>query len=348
MNHFYLKVSSMSGLLLLASFTASVYSQEQHVLTNTGAVITSMPAAQAVVASMHDDALSERLGAGRLSSVDKGGMWISYFGGVSRNTTDIEIAEHGAFKLHTNGVMVGGDTLIEADNGYWLAGLAVSTARTNLTTRGTSQYSSDIVQTNDGDIKSYGMHGYLNRQYDSGVYVDTSLGIYHISNSAMSRDSVIPLDYSINGFGGAVKVGYQYLNSSGLFAEPYVKLSAMTFESATYDLGEEDDFATIRNNASNSVLGEIGGRLGMKFPIQNAEVSPYFKAALLNEFAGRNKVYLDSTSVNSSINGAAARLGAGVQASLTKNAGAYAQLSYLKGEHREDPLQGTMGINLSW
>ncbi|MFP2428624.1 autotransporter outer membrane beta-barrel domain-containing protein [Enterobacter ludwigii] len=39
-------------------------------------------------------------------------------------------------------------------------------------------------------------------------------------------------------------------------------------------------------------------------------------------------------------------MGAGVQASLTKNAGAYASLSYLKGEHREEPLQGLFGVKV--
>ncbi|MFP2429092.1 autotransporter outer membrane beta-barrel domain-containing protein, partial [Enterobacter ludwigii] len=351
MNHLSLKaLRSTSGLLLLASFTASVYAQqEQAVLNNSGAVIASMSAAQAVVAGMHDDALSERLGAVRLSSADRGGVWISYFGGVSRNTSDTDISnfdiEDAAFRLHTNGVMLGGDTLIGAENGHWLAGLAVSAARSHLTTRGHSHCDCDVLQTNNGDIKSYGMHGYLSRQYDNGVYVDTSLVIYHLSNSATIKHGVnTALDYSVNGFGGAVKVGYHYLNSGGLFAEPYARVSAKTFESAGYEFAEEDDYASVHNEASNSVRGEIGGKLGMKLPVHNAEVSPYLQAAFTNEFAGRNKFHarngegLESVSVKT--DGAAVRMGAGVQASLTKNAGAYASLSYLKGEHREEPLQG--------
>ncbi|MFL4214755.1 autotransporter outer membrane beta-barrel domain-containing protein [Enterobacter mori] len=364
MKNFYLKTfRPISGLLLLASFTTSVYAVN---VTNTGAVVTSMSAAPTVVASLHEDALSERLEAGRLSSADNGGVWISYFGGVSRNTPELDrYAAHGNFNLYSNGVIIGGDTFIDADNGHWLAGLAVSTAKSNLTTRGHKNSDIDIIQKNEGDIKSYSVHGYLSRQYDNGVFIDTSLGFYHLKNSARIRDlgeKDAPVDYSLNGFGGAVKVGYQHLNSSGLFAEPYVKLSAMTFENNDYDIIVNDSIysqaATISNDSLNSVLGEIGGKLGMKFPIQNAEISPYIKVALTNEFAGGNRINVFSVdyetaeashqSVRSKIDGAAARMGAGVQASLTKNAGAYAQLSYLKGEHREEPLQGVMGINLTW
>ncbi len=45
---------------------------------------------------------------------------------------------------------------------------------------------------------------------------------------------------------------------------------------------------------------------------------------------------------------AAFRVGAGVQADITKNMGAYASLDYTKGDDIENPLQGVVGINVTW
>nr|WP_308936591.1 autotransporter outer membrane beta-barrel domain-containing protein [Escherichia marmotae] len=41
-------------------------------------------------------------------------------------------------------------------------------------------------------------------------------------------------------------------------------------------------------------------------------------------------------------------MGAGVQADITKNMGAYAILDYTKGDDIENPLQGVAGINVTW
>ncbi|MGQ7182035.1 autotransporter outer membrane beta-barrel domain-containing protein, partial [Escherichia coli] len=52
--------------------------------------------------------------------------------------------------------------------------------------------------------------------------------------------------------------------------------------------------------------------------------------------------------VNAGIDSAAFRVGAGVQADITKNMGAYASLDYTKGDDIENPLQGVVGINVTW
>ncbi|MFL4214738.1 autotransporter outer membrane beta-barrel domain-containing protein [Enterobacter mori] len=323
----------------------SYYFRKSGHVSSAGGIIQSMSAAPTVVARMHDDTLFDRQGAIRLNSNDKGGVWLSYFGGINRSKT----SDNADFKLHTNGVMLGGDTLIDVDNGYWLAGLAVSGAQTNLTTPGHGEYAILFEsKDNDGEVKSYAMHAYLNRQYDNGIFVDSSLGFYHFSNSAninmlnSADSSHYHLNYSLNGFGGTVKAGYHHLNSNGLFFEPYARVSAMTNESVSYTLSN----STVNNDAFNSLQGEIGGKLGIKLLVQNAEINPYFQAALLNEFASGNKVYLDNESANSSIDNVSVRVGAGVQASFTENIGGYARLSYLKGENTEEPLQGLVGVKV--
>ncbi|WP_224168665.1 autotransporter outer membrane beta-barrel domain-containing protein [Escherichia coli] len=86
-----------------------------------------------------------------------------------------------------------------------------------------------------------------------------------------------------------------------------------------------------------------------KFSLQDSRGgSPYLNLAALNEFSDGNKVRLGDESVNASIDGAAFRVGAGVQADITKNMGAYASLDYTKGDDIENPLQGVVGINVTW
>ena len=133
-------------------------------------------------------------------------------------------------------------------------------------------------------------------------------------------------------------------DGNGLFIQPYAKLSALTLEGVDYQLNGVD----VHSDSYNSVLGEAGTRVGYDFAVGNATVKPYLNLAALNEFSDGNKVRLGDESVNASIDGAAFRVGAGVQADITKNMGAYASLDYTKGDDIENPLQGVVGINVTW
>ncbi|MCN2978201.1 autotransporter outer membrane beta-barrel domain-containing protein [Escherichia coli] len=141
-----------------------------------------------------------------------------------------------------------------------------------------------------------------------------------------------------------VKGGYTWKDGNGLFIQPYAKLSALTLEGVDYQLNGVD----VHSDSYNSVQGEAGTRVGYDFAVGNATVKPYLNLAALNEFSDGNKVRLGDESVNASIDGAAFRVGAGVQADITKNMGAYASLDYTKGDDIENPLQGVVGINVTW
>ncbi|NYY75905.1 hypothetical protein DMI70_07180 [Escherichia coli] len=132
-------------------------------------------------------------------------------------------------------------------------------------------------------------------------------------------------------------------DGNGLFIQPYAKLSALTLEGVDYQLNGVD----VHSDSYNSVLGEAGTRVGYDFAVGNATVKPYLNLAALNEFSDGNKVRLGDESVNASIDGAAFRVGAGVQADITKTWGAYASLDYTKGDDIENPLQGVVGINVT-
>ncbi|WP_289628161.1 autotransporter outer membrane beta-barrel domain-containing protein, partial [Escherichia coli] len=120
------------------------------------------------------------------------------------------------------------------------------------------------------------------------------------------------------------KGGYTWTDGNGLFIQPYAKLSALTLEGVDYQLNGVD----VHSDSYNSVLGEAGTRVGYDFAVGNSTVKPYLNLAALNEFSDGNKVRLGDESVNASIDGAAFRVGAGVQADITKNMGAYASLDY--------------------
>lgn len=304
-----------------------------HKASNASSVIQAMAAAPANVANLQADTLSARQDAVRLSENDKGGVWIQYFGGKQKHTT----AGNASYDLDVNGVMLGGDTRFITEDGSWLAGVAMSSAKGDMTT-----------MQSKGDTEGYSFHAYLSRQYNNGIFIDTAAQFGHYSNTAdvrlMNGGGTIKADFNTNGFGAMVKGGYTWKDGNGLFIQPYAKLSALTQEGVDYQLNGVD----VHSDSYNSVLGEGGTRVGYDFAVGNATVKPYLNLAALNEFSDGNKVRLGDESVNASIDGAAFRVGAGVQADITKNMGAYASLDYTKGDDIENPLQGVVSINVTW
>lgn len=304
-----------------------------HKASNASSVIQAMAAAPANVANLQADTLSARQDAVRLSENDEGGVWIQYFGGKQKHTT----AGNASYDLDVNGVMLGGDTRFMTEDGSWLAGVAMSSAKGDMTT-----------MQSKGDTEGYSFHAYLSRQYNNGIFIDTAAQFGHYSNTAdvrlMNGGGTIKADYNTNGFGAMVKGGYTWKDGNGLFIQPYAKLSALTLEGVDYQLNGVD----VHSDSYNSVQGEAGTRVGYDFAVGNATVKPYLNLAALNEFSDGNKVRLGDESVNASIDGAAFRVGAGVQADITKNMGAYASLDYTKGDDIENPLQGVVGINVTW
>ncbi|EPB2542791.1 outer membrane autotransporter HyxB [Escherichia coli] len=304
-----------------------------HKASNASSVIQAMAAAPANVANLQADTLSARQDAVRLSENDEGGVWIQYFGSKQKHTT----AGNASYDLDVNGVMLGGDTRFMTEDGSWLAGVAMSSAKGDMTT-----------MQSKGDTEGYSFHAYLSRQYNNGIFIDTAAQFGHYSNTAdvrlMNGGGTIKADFNTNGFGAMVKGGYTWKDGNGLFIQPYAKLSALTLEGVDYQLNGVD----VHSDSYNSVLGEAGTRVGYDFAVGNATVKPYLNLAALNEFSDGNKVRLGDESVNASIDGAAFRVGAGVQADITKNMGAYASLDYTKGDDIENPLQGVVGINVTW
>ncbi|EMR7860542.1 autotransporter outer membrane beta-barrel domain-containing protein, partial [Escherichia coli] len=130
-----------------------------HKASNASSVIQAMAAAPANVANLQADTLSARQDAVRLSENDKGGVWIQYFGGKQKHTT----AGNASYDLDVNGVMLGGDTRFMTEDGSWLAGVAMSSAKGDMTT-----------MQSKGDTEGYSFHAYLSRQYNNGIFIDTA------------------------------------------------------------------------------------------------------------------------------------------------------------------------------
>ncbi|TJT67969.1 autotransporter outer membrane beta-barrel domain-containing protein [Escherichia coli] len=244
-----------------------------HKASNASSVIQAMAAAPANVANLQADTLSARQDAVRLSENDKGGVWIQYFGGKQKHTT----AGNASYDLDVNGVMLGGDTRFMTEDGSWLAGVAMSSAKGDMTT-----------MQSKGDTEGYSFHAYLSRQYNNGIFIDTAAQFGHYSNTAdvrlMNGGGTIKADFNTNGFGAMVKGGYTWKDGNGLFIQPYAKLSALTLEGVDYQLNG----VNVHSDSYNSVLGEAGTRVGYDFAVGNASVKPYLNLAALNEFSDGN------------------------------------------------------------
>ncbi|WP_152083570.1 autotransporter outer membrane beta-barrel domain-containing protein [Enterobacter oligotrophicus] len=305
-------------------------------LSNSASVALGLAAAPVNIATLNGDTLDQRLNAARTSKVDQGGVWASWFGGKNKNTTNAG----ASYDLDTNGVMVGADTRIAAPRGGdWLAGVAFSSASSDLST-----------MQSKGDVDSYTVQGYLSRRFDNGAFVDTTAQFGHYSQDAKVRmldGQTASGSNATNSFGLGMKVGYTYLDASSFFAEPYVKVSAMTFDGADYTLSNG---MTVHSDDMNSVQGEVGVNLGYIHELQQkgAFVKPYFHLAGVNEFADGNTVKLNDVALDNSIDGAAVRVGAGIQVQATENLGGYAGFDYTKGSDIERPWQAAVGVNYTW
>ncbi|EBU1141687.1 autotransporter outer membrane beta-barrel domain-containing protein, partial [Salmonella enterica] len=229
----------------------NIYYRSTGQLSNSAATVVSLAAAPVDVANLESDTLAKHMNSVRHGK--DSGVWVSYFGGENRNTT----ASGPEYKLKTNGVMLGVDTLTENN---WLAGVAVSSARSDMS-----------VMNSSGDLDSYGAQFYMSRRYDSGVFVDSALQFNHFSNTAKARmtdGQQAKADFSGNSYGLEAKVGYAW-NSEGFFAEPYVRAAARAFDGEHYALSNG---MTVNSNDYKSMLGEVGADLGYQYAISGGYV----------------------------------------------------------------------------
>lgn len=305
----------------------NIYYRSTGQLSNSAATVVSLAAAPVDVANLESDTLAKHMNSVRHGK--DSGVWVSYFGGENRNST----ASGPEYKLKTNGVMLGADTLTENN---WLAGVAVSSARSDMS-----------VMNSSGDLNSYGAQFYMSRRYDSGVFVDSALQFNHFSNTAKARminGQQAKADFSGNSYGLEAKVGYAW-NSEGFFAEPYVRAAARAFDGEHYALSNG---MTVNSNDYKSMLGEVGTDLGYQYAINGGYVKPYLHLAALNEFADGNSVRVNNVTLDDSVKGVAFQAGLGAEVKVTDNLGGYAAFDYTKGDNTERPWQATVGVNYTW
>lgn len=311
----------------------NVYFKSTGQLSNSAATAMSMDASMVNVATMETDNLREHMAQSRHAS-DEGGVWVSYFGGKNINTT----SGGAGYDLQTNGVMLGMDNVFDAKKGgNWLAGLAFSSARSDLD-----------VRNSQGDLDSYGAQFYLSRRWDNGIFVDTSAQFNHFNNSTKVRmldGQRAHKDYSSNGYGLGMKVGYTWSND-GFFAEPYIAATGRTFDGAHYTL---NNGMVVDGDDYKSMLGELGAQVGYTFDLDHQNyVKPYFHLAGLNEFADSNKMKINNKSLDNSVDGAAVQVGLGVEAKVMKDFGGYASFNYTGGDNMERPWEARVGVNYTW
>ncbi|EFS2651457.1 autotransporter outer membrane beta-barrel domain-containing protein [Salmonella enterica] len=305
----------------------SIYYRTTGQLSNSAATAVSLAAAPVDVTKLESDSLAKHMNSVRHGK--DSGVWLSYYGGENRNTT----AAGPEYKLKTNGVMVGADSLTENN---WLAGVAVSSARSDLS-----------VMNSSGSLNSYGAQFYLSRRYDNGVFMDSALQFNHFSNTAKARminGQQAKADFSGNSYGLSGKVGYAW-NSEGFFAEPYVRAAARVFDGEHYALSNG---MTVNSNEFKSMQGEIGADLGYQYDISGGYLKPYLHLAAINEFADGNSVRVNNVSLDNSVKGSAFQAGLGAEVKLTDNLGGYAAFDYTNGENTERPWQATVGVNYTW
>ncbi|PKH23709.1 hypothetical protein CIG19_09790 [Enterobacterales bacterium CwR94] len=311
----------------------NVYFKNNGQLSNTASLAQSLQASDVSIANMETEALQQRLTASRHVQ-DNGGVWAAWYGGTERNHT----VSGAGYRVQNNGLIVGTDTKVDAQNGgNWLAGLAFTTGKAKVNSMNSS-----------ADVNNYGMQFYVSRRWDNGVFVDTQAQFSHNSKDAhvqMLDGQRAQGTASNNGFGAGMKLGYTW-QREGFFAEPYAKAAARTFDGAAYTLSNG---MVVQGGDYKSMIAELGVDVGYTFDFSSQRfVRPYLHMAGLNEFASNNTMRLNNVIVDDSIDGAAMQIGMGTEVGLMNNLGGYAGFNYTGGSNIERPWQANVGVNYTW
>lgn len=300
-------------------------------LSNGGALSSALTVSPLNVANEQINALNDHRAAVRSGDEHSTGVWVAALGGKEERTTAI-----GAdYDLDVTGAIVGSDVLLPVEDGNWVVGGAFSYAKGDV----------DAIESS-GDIDAWALQAYATRTYQSGLFFDASafLGRFSVDADLQTSGQRLKGSYDTNGLGLTAGAGWTLRPAEGIFVEPFAKLSYVTLRAKDYALGT----GTVSQDKVYSLQAEAGARFGAEFTAAGAEFRPYLLVSGVNEFNQNTVTRIGTETADSSIDGAALRVGAGLSVNFTKALSANAAVNYMKGDAVENPVYGSVGVSYRW
>nr|WP_162303002.1 autotransporter outer membrane beta-barrel domain-containing protein [Buttiauxella sp. 3AFRM03] len=308
---------------------------EMSISPSTAAVL-AMATADPLIFKAEMDVVRDRMdlvrSASRYTEISHDtNLWAHY----NFNNFSVSSTAGAAYDMTVSGFTLGMDRSVALDNAIATFGGFTSYSRSDL----------DFDRGGNGDVDSYSVGAYASYLHNNGFYADSILKANRFGNDVhaqMTSGSAAYGDYNTNGIGMHLQGGkYFYFGES--YIAPYVALSTFTSDSNDYTLSNG---MKARVDNQKSVIGEAGVQMGHHFEYNGAQIQPYFRAAVAQEFIDDNEVRVNDDTFTNDLSGARGVYQVGVNAQVTDTLAVNAHTSYSHGDHVDEPL--TVDLGVSW
>ena len=195
-------------------------------------------------------------------------------------------------------------------------------------------------------VNAYDLGGYWTHVAPSGWYTDAILMGSALTVRTSANDNVRG---SANGKAvtGSVEAGLPFPLAHNLTLEPQAQLVWRWTSWNAFNDGASD----VSWNNGNTFLARAGARLQWALTSGGVNWKPYLRLNVLRAFGTDDKTtFGSSTTIGTQVGQTAGQIGAGLVAQVTRQASAYATISYLTnlgGEHQRT-LMGNAGVRWAW
>ncbi|MCY1700297.1 autotransporter outer membrane beta-barrel domain-containing protein [Lelliottia sp. SL45] len=304
----------------------------QEELTDYANMALSIPSANTNIWNLEQDAVGNRLTNSRHGLADKGGAWVSYFGG-NFDGDNGEIS----YDQDVNGVMVGLDTQIDGNNAKWILGGAAGFAKGDV-----SDHSGQVDQDSQTAMI------YSSAYFVNNVFIDSSLSYTRFNNdlsATMSNGQYVDGNTTTDAWGFGLKLGYDWKPNTSGYVTPYAAVSGLFQSGDDYQLSND---MRMDGQSYDSMRYEAGIDAGYTFNYGGEQaLTPHFTLAYVYDDAS-NDADINGDIIDNGVKGSAVRVGLGTQFSFTKNFSTYTEANYLGGGDVDQNWGANLGVKYTW
>ncbi|MHA6313566.1 autotransporter outer membrane beta-barrel domain-containing protein (plasmid) [Pantoea sp. S-LA4] len=301
-------------------------------ITPSTAAVLSMATVDPLIFQSELSAVRSRLDQARVLSHDTN-VW----GHFTTSRYNLSSSAGAGYDMDVNGVTIGADKAEQLAEGIFSQGLFFTYSHSKV----------DFDRGGNGKVDSYSAGAYASYLDDSGLYFDGVLKINrfrHDINARMTSGTVAEDSYTTTGIGTNLQAG-KYFHLGAFYIAPYASVMGFTSTSQDYALSNG---MKAHSGAQHSVIGEAGVNLGHEFLIQDAQIQPYLKLAVAQEFIDDNEVRVNDDRFTNDVSGTRGVYQLGVNAKLTDRLSVHTDAGYTQGDRIESPWTANLGMSWSF
>lgn len=301
------------------------------VITPSTAAVLSMATVDPIVFQAEISSVRSRLDLVRSFSHDAN-VWGHYTAG----SYHINDSAGAGYDMNLDGVTIGADKSAQTEHGVITHGALFSYSHTDV----------DFDRQGDGNVDSYSIGAYSSYLDSSGFYLDGIVKLNRFGNdinAQMTSGTLADGDYNTTGLGAHIQGG-KYFYFDEVYVAPYIAITGFTSSSNDYSLSNG---MRAHISPQRSLVGETGVSSGYQLDIKGAEVQPYIKVGLAQEFIDDNNVKINDDPFTNDLSGTRGVYQVGINARVN-SVTVHVDAGYSQGTHIETPWTANLGISFSF